>query len=131
PRLEDRQSLLRHFDTVRRELDTLPDSVAMDRFQQEAYEFVTGPAARDAFDIGREEPRLRDLYGRHTWGQATLLARRLVEAGSTFVTVHFGGWDHHWDLQAGMDNYLPKVDRAVSALFQDLDYRGLLDTTLV
>src|SRR5207253_6127652 len=115
----------------RRELDTLPDSVAMDRFQQEAYEFVTGPAARDAFDINREEPRLRDLYGRHTWGQATMLARRLVEAGSTFVTVHFGGWDHHWDLQAGMERYLPMVDSSVATLFEDLDERGLLATTLV
>src|SRR5204863_436766 len=53
------------------------------------------------------------------------------EAGSTFVTVHFGGWDHHWDLKKGYENYLPKVDRAVSTLFTDLDDRGLLDTTLV
>jgi uncharacterized protein (DUF1501 family) len=60
-----------------------------------------------------------------------LLARRLVEAGSTFVSVHFGGWDHHWDLQKGMENYLPRVDAAVSALFTDLDDRGLLETTLV
>jgi uncharacterized protein (DUF1501 family) len=60
-----------------------------------------------------------------------LLARRLVEAGASFVTVHFGGWDHHWDLQAGMENYLPLVDAAVSTLFTDLDQRGLLDSTLV
>ncbi len=131
PRLSDRRSLLQHFDTVRRELEPLPDAVAMDRFQQEAYEFVTGPAARDAFNIEREEPRLRDLYGRHTWGQSTLLARRLVEAGSTFVTVLYAGWDHHWDLQLGYENYLPRVDSAVSALFHDLDQRGMLDTTLV
>ena len=68
---------------------------------QEAFEFVSGPAARRAFDINKEDPKLRDRYGRHNWGQSTLLARRLVEAGSTFVTVHFGGWDHHWDLQGG------------------------------
>lgn len=131
PRLSDRRSLLQHFDTVRRELEPLPDAVAMDRFQQEAYEFVTGPAARDAFNIECEEPRLRDLYGRHTWGQSTLLAHRLVEAGSTFVTVLYAGWDHHWDLQLGYENYLPRVDSAVSALFHDLDQRGMLDTTLV
>jgi hypothetical protein len=131
PRLEDRRSLLQHFDTVRAALDSHPDTQAMDRFNQEAYQFVTGPAARDAFDISREEPRLRDLYGQHTWGQSTLLARRLVEAGATFVTVHLGGWDHHWDLQQGMENYLPKVDTLVSGLFEDLDQRGLLDTTLV
>ena len=86
----------------------------MDRFSQEAFEFVTGPAARQAFDIDKEDPQLRDRYGRHNWGQSTLLARRLVEAGSTFVTVHFGGWDHHWDLKAGYENYLPQVDSAVA-----------------
>jgi len=130
-RLEDRRTLLHHFDNTRRQLDILAESKAIDRFAQEAYEFVSGSAARRAFDIGKEDPRLRDEYGRHNWGQSTLLARRLVEAGSTFVTVHFGGWDHHWDLKAGMENYLPMVDSAVSSLFNDLDDRGLLATTLV
>src|SRR5262249_31729097 len=130
-RLEDRRGLLRHFDNTRRHLDTLPTSQAMDRFNREAYEFVTGPQARLAFAINREDPRVRDRYGRHSGGQSTLLARRLVEAGCPFVTVHFGGWDHHWDLQAGMERYLPMVDSSVSALFEDLDGRGLLDTTLV
>ncbi|MCA9112540.1 MAG: DUF1501 domain-containing protein, partial [Planctomycetaceae bacterium] len=69
--------------------------------------------------------------GRHSWGQSVLLARRLVEAGTTFVTVHFGGWDHHWDLKTGMESYLPRVDSAVSALFTDLEQRGMLDSTLV
>jgi Protein of unknown function (DUF1501) len=131
PQLSDRRTLLQRFDTARRELDTHIDAQAMDRFSEEAFEFVTGSAAREAFNIEREEPRLRDLYGRHTWGQSTLLARRLVEAGATFVTVMFAGWDHHWDLQAGYENYLPKVDSAVAGLFHDLDQRGLLDTTLV
>jgi hypothetical protein len=129
--LDDRRSLVRHFDHARRSLQALAESQAMDRFAQEAYEFVSGPVARRAFDIGLEDPRLRDRYGRHTWGQSTLLARRLVEAGCTFVTVHFGGWDHHWDLKAGMENHLPKVDSAVASLFRDLDERGLLETTLV
>jgi hypothetical protein len=130
-RLEERRSLVRHFDTVRRELDDRGTTRAMDRFAREAYDFVTGPRARRAFDIGLEDPRLRDRYGRHNWGQSTLLARRLVEAGSSFVTVHFGGWDHHWDLEAGMKNYLPMVDSAVTALFEDLQYRGLLSKVLV
>jgi hypothetical protein len=130
-RLDDRRSLVQHFDTMRRHLDGMAEVEAMDRFTQEAYEFVSGPAARRAFDIGKEDPRLRDQYGRHNWGQSTLLARRLVEAGSTFVTVHFGGWDHHWDLKKGMENYLPMVDSAVAGLFKDLDDRGLLETTLV
>jgi hypothetical protein len=130
-KLEDRRGLLDRFDTARKSLDRLPTAQAMDRFSQEAFEFVTGPAAREAFAIDKENPQLRDRYGRNNWGQSTLLARRLVEAGSTFVTVHFGGWDHHWDLQKGYENYLPKVDAAVAALFEDLDDRGLLDTTLV
>jgi hypothetical protein len=131
PRLEDRRSLVKHFDNARRQLDNLADTRAMDRFEQEAFEFVSGEAARRAFDIGKEDPKLRDRYGRHNWGQSTLLARRLVEAGSTFVTVHFGGWDHHWNLKQGMEANLPIVDSAVSALFEDLDDRGLLETTLV
>lgn len=130
-KLEDRRTLLRHFDDRRSRLEDLPTTRAMDRFAQEAYEFVAGPNARAAFDIGKEDPRLRDRYGRNTWGQSTLLARRLVEAGSTFVTVHLGGWDHHWDLKGGYENYLPKVDALVATLFEDLDDRGLLDTTLV
>jgi hypothetical protein len=130
-RLEERRSLTRHFDTLRQSLDQGGTAQAMDRFSQEAFDFVTGPTARRAFDIHREDPRLRDTYGRNNWGQSTLLARRLVEAGSTFVTVHFGGWDHHWNLQEGMERYLPMVDSAVSALFQDLQERGLLDQVLV
>lgn len=131
PQLEDRRGLLDHFDTLRHDLDQSGTASAMDRFQQEAFDFVTGPVARTAFDIGREQPRLRDRYGRNNWGQSTLLARRLVEAGSTFVTVHYGGWDHHWDLQRGYETVLPQVDAAVATLFEDLDDRGLLDSTLV
>jgi hypothetical protein len=130
-KIEDRRTLLRDFDKNRAALESNPTADAMDRFSRQAMEFVTGPAAREAFDIGKEDPKLRDVYGRHNWGQSVLLARRLVEAGSTFVTVHFGGWDHHWDLKAGYENYLPKVDAAVAALFADLDDRGLLETTLV
>jgi uncharacterized protein (DUF1501 family) len=130
-RLEDRRALATHFDTVRESLDNNATVAAMDRYSQEAFDFVGGAKARRAFDINQEEPRLRDRYGRHSWGQSTLLARRLVEAGSTFVTVHFGGWDHHWDLEKGYKDYLPKVDDCVSALFADLEDRGLLETTLV
>jgi hypothetical protein len=130
-RLDDRRGLLRHFDTARRHLDSLGESRAMDRFAREAYDFVSGPAARRALDINQEDPRLRDRYGRNSWGQSVLLARRLVEAGSTFVTAHFGGWDHHWGLKQGMESFLPMVDSAVATLFEDLDERGLLPSTLV
>jgi hypothetical protein len=130
-KLEDRRGLLSRFDEVRRTIDETGTFDALDRFQREAFELVTGPAARRAFDLSSEDPRLRDRYGRSSWGQCTLLARRLVEAGTTFVTVHMGGWDHHWDLKVGMEGYLPMVDAAVSSLFSDLDERGLLDQTLV
>ncbi|MFO0848595.1 MAG: DUF1501 domain-containing protein [Gemmataceae bacterium] len=130
-RLDDRRTLLARFDKTRATLDRHPAADTMDRFTRAAFDFVTGPAARAAFDLSKEDPKLRDRYGRDGWGQSTLLARRLVEAGSTFVNVHLGGWDHHWDLKKGYENYLPKVDAAVSTLFTDLADRGLLDTTLV
>lgn len=130
-RLEDRRSLLANFDHIRREVDRSGRFDAMDKFERQAYDLVTSPQAREAFDISKEKPEVRERYGRHSWGQSALLARRLVEAGTTFVTVHFGGWDHHWDLQAGYNNYLPKIDQLVSALFEDLSNRGLYDQVLV
>ncbi len=130
-RMEDRRTLARHFDDALRGLERSDLARTMDRHTQEAVEFVTGPTARQAFNIHQEDPRLREAYGRNPWGQSTLLARRLVEAGSTFVTAHFGGWDSHWNLQSRMQTALPMVDSAVSALFSDLDQRGLLETTLV
>src|SRR5262245_35101311 len=130
-RLQDRQGLAKTFDRLRRDLDSRGTMAAVDRFDRQAFDLVTGEAARRAFDINSEDPRLRDKYGRHSWGQSTLLARRLVEAGSTFVTVHFGGWDHHWDLKAAMDRYRPMVDRCVSVLFDDLTVRRLYDNVLV
>jgi hypothetical protein len=130
-KLEDRRSLVQHFDNACKQLEPLAESQGINHFQQEAFDFVTGARARNAFDIGKEDPRLRDRYGRHNWGQSMLLGRRLAEAGTTFVTVHLGGWDHHWDLQKSYERLLPIVDSGVATLFEDLDERGLLDTTLV
>ena len=130
-RLENRRQLASPFDTLRRGMEQSRTVAAMDKFDRQAFEMVTGEKARQAFDISREDEATRDLYGRHSWGQSVLLARRLVEAGTTFVTCHFGGWDHHWDLQKGMENYLPKVDQAVHGLFTDLTRRGLYDKVLV
>lgn len=130
-RLEDRQGLSRFFDKLRRDVDTRGTLSAIDRFDAQAYELVAGAAARKAFDINTEDPRLRDKYGRHPWAQSALLARRLVEAGSTMVTVHLGGWDHHWDLKASYERLLPIVDQMVAALFDDLATRGMSDQVLV
>jgi len=130
-RLEDRMRLRQRFDQLRRAADAPGAFDAVDHFQRQAFELVSGPAARKAFEISSEDPRVRDRYGRNSWGQSTLLARRLVEAGCTFVTVGFGYWDHHWGLEASMLHNVPRLDMAVSALFEDLSVRGLLDRVLV
>ncbi|HAV31009.1 MAG: DUF1501 domain-containing protein [Planctomyces sp.] len=130
-RLGDRRLLLTSFDRLRREADVSGAFESLDRFDRTAFEMVTGQRTREAFDLSQERPELRERYGRNSWGQSTLLARRLVEAGTTFVTCHFGGWDHHWDLKSGMENYLPKIDQLVYGLITDLSERGLLDSTLV
>ncbi|MCA9054847.1 MAG: DUF1501 domain-containing protein [Planctomycetaceae bacterium] len=130
-RLDDRRSLNASLDKVRREADQSGMMDAMDRFDQQAFDFVAGASARQAFDIQSESPEMRERYGRNSWGQSVLLARRLVEAGSTIVTCHFGGWDNHWNLQSAMEQYLPKVDRAIHGLLTDLQERGLLDKVLV
>jgi hypothetical protein len=130
-RLRGRRGLLEQVDRIRRGIDASGAMESMDRFERRAFELVSGSAAAKAFAIESEDPRTRDAYGRNTWGQSVLLARRLVEAGSTWVTVHFGGWDHHWDLKQGMESLLPRVDAAVASLFTDLDQRGLLEKVLV
>jgi Protein of unknown function (DUF1501) len=130
-RLANRRALLTGFDRLRRDVDARGLADAMDRFQRDAYEMVTSPAARKAFDIGSEDAALRERYGRTGLGQSALLARRLVEAGCTFVSVHSGGWDHHWDLKSGLEGRMPEVDRAVATLLTDLDQRGQRDRVLV
>jgi hypothetical protein len=130
-RLDDRKKLLARFDTLRRDIERDRAFESMDWFQREAIEMATGPAARKAFDLSAEDPRLRDRYGRNSWGQLTLLARRLAEAGTTFVTVHLGGWDHHLNLKSGYETWCPVLDAAVASLFTDLHQRGLWERTLV
>lgn len=130
-RLEDRRNLLSVLDGFRREIDQSGAIEAMDRFDQKAFQMVTGERARKAFDIAAEKETIRDQYGRHSWGQSALLARRLVEAGSTFVSCHFGGWDSHWNHQSRMEKVLPQVDQVVSALITDLSDRGMLETTMI
>lgn len=130
-RLSDRRALTTHFDQARKQVDKSRLMEATDRFGQEAYELVTGAHAREAFDIQSESTEIRDRYGRTSWGQSALLARRLVEAGSTIVTCHFGGWDSHWDHQKRMEDYLPRVDQIVSGLLTDLKERGLNEKVMV
>ncbi|MDR3618963.1 MAG: DUF1501 domain-containing protein [Paludisphaera borealis] len=133
-RLEDRRRMLAAMDQVRRDADTkLRD---LDAYHQRAFSMLTGRSVAKAFDISAEDPRLRDKYGRHTFGQSALLARRLVEAGTPFVTVNCVPWDHHGTApqlktEEGARKLIPPLDCAIGALIDDLIVRGLYDSTLV
>ncbi len=111
---------------------TTADSVnAMGTFYERAFDLVNSPAAREAFNIAAEAPEVRDRYGRNQAGQRMLLARRLVEAGARFITLSYGGWDHHQNITGNMRAQLPAFDQAFATLINDLDERGLLAETLV
>ncbi len=130
-RFARRRRLLERAEALGESAKATGKAKTMASYYEKAVDLVTSPEARKAFDISQEDPKTRDLYGRTHWGQCTLLARRLVEAGSTFVTVHYGGWDHHWNLQSGYESLLPQVDAAVAGLFTDLAQRGLDKKVLV
>lgn len=133
-RLKNRRAVLDRLDQSVSLLDgTLAER---DGAYQRAFDILTGPQARAAFDIAAESPKLRDRYGRHVYGQSALLARRLVGAGVTFVTVNCVPWDHHGTppqlkTEEGGKLLIPHLDRAIAALVEDLIDRGLFDRTLV
>ena len=104
---------------------------AVDTFYDRAYSLISSEKARDAFDINKEYAAIRDKYGRNTAGARMLLARRLVEAGTRFVTLTYGGWDMHSNIEGSIKGQVPALDQGFAALIEDLDQRGLLDTTLV
>jgi hypothetical protein len=133
-RLENRRDLLSAIDQYRRGLDA--GMADMTSHQQSAVNLLTSAAVRDAFDISAEPDAVRDKYGRHTFGQSALLARRLVERGVTFVTVNTEPWDHHGTANRlptaeGARLLIPPVDRAIAALVRDLIDRGQFERTLV
>jgi uncharacterized protein (DUF1501 family) len=145
-RLSDRRSLVAGFDRLRSEVDGSGQMDALDRFQQQAWDFVTSRETREAFDLDAEPRSVRERYGLMpefkaptpdrcgvpAWSQRLLLARRLVEAGVRLVTVDLRWWDTHVQGFDTMRNgFLPRWDRAFSALIEDLDTRGLLQTTMV
>jgi hypothetical protein len=136
-RLDDRQALLGAIDGLQRKVDRSGALETIDKFNREAINLLTSDRAKAAFDISKEDPKLREKYGRHKWGQRALLARRLVEAGVSFVTMQMqnpsipkaiGNWDIHavnghlFDDTAAR---LPVFDRAIAALIEDLYDRGL------
>ena len=139
-RLDRRRTLLEQIEQLRRTADASASrSSGIDRHRAMAYNLVGSEIVRRAFDLGQEPDETRDLYGMTLFGQASLTARRLVEAGGRFITVfwdEFGlagtGWDTHWDHFPRMkDELLPGLDRTFSGLLIDLDRRGLLEETLV
>lgn len=104
---------------------------AFDEYFEQGYNLVTSTEAQAAFDIAAESDETRDRYGRNSFGQRCLLARRLVEGGVPFVTVYDGGWDHHRDIFNALRKRLPSWDNTVATLIQDLKERGMLEDTLV
>ena len=130
-RVADRVGLLKQLDQTQRLIDSTGLMDSMDVYQQQALEMVSGPKAREAFDIEHESAATRDRYGRGPWGHYTLFARRLVEAGVRFVTVDMPHWDNHSGIEKGHGAKVPVVDQAVSALLDDLTDRRLLDDVIV
>ena len=140
-RLDDRMSLLQSFDQFRRDIDSSQQMASIDRFQQRAVQLLSSTATRDAFDLSQESNILRDRYGRNTLGQSALLARRLVEAGCSMITLDWGRvsrkfptWDDHGDAHhifKAMKSRLPVYDQAITALIEDIYQRGLDRRVLV
>jgi len=129
--VDSRRKLLESFDTLRREIDESGVMEGLSTFKTQALEMVAGNRMREAFDLGREAATLRDRYGRHRYGQSALLARRLIEAGARCVNINTGNWDHHNDIAKGLEDHLPPLDRAIAALVEDLDERGLLSDVAI
>jgi hypothetical protein len=144
-RIEDRHALLQHIDRLERTVDRSGSMDALDKFSQQAFNLLTNNQARQAFDLSREDPKLRERYGHHAWGQKSLISRRLVEAGCSFVFLQmdtptprwdaskyqpgqFWNWDSH-AVNCHLFNdarfRLPYLDQAVSTLIEDLYERGL------
>jgi hypothetical protein len=132
-RFAHRRDLRARVDRFRRFADKAAGdpAVAFDEYYEQGYNLMSSPDAQKAFDIHSEPEKVRDAYGRTAFGQRALLARRLVEAGVPFVTLYEGGWDHHETIFDALEKKLPPFEASIAALIEDLDQRGLLDTTLV
>jgi uncharacterized protein (DUF1501 family) len=133
--VESRSAFLQAVDRRYRELNDTVEHTNMDAFTAQAWKMILTPAVRDAFDLSKESDQMKERYGKDSIGQSCLLARRLVEAGSRFVTAagyHSTSWDTHSDNDKGhRDRLTPPLDRTLTALVDDLDERGLLESTLV
>lgn len=129
-RQHQRRELLHKLDALGRAMPAHPEFQALDRCEQNAYDMMVGDA-RKLFDLSSESDEVRERYGRNTFGQSCLVARRLVENGVPWVTINYKGWDTHKQHFEIMRRKLPEMDRGMAALLGDLADRGLLDTTIV
>lgn len=130
-RFNKRRSLLETVNAHFRQKEQADAIDAMDTFYDRAYSLISSKQAREAFDINKEDGKLRDEYGRNSAGQRMILARRLVESGVRLVNLTYGSWDMHTKIADNMRKQVPSFDQAYARLIRDLDERGLLDSTLV
>jgi hypothetical protein len=130
-RFTRRRNLLEAVDSHFRSMEKADSIDAMDSFYHSAYGLISSQKAREAFNIEKEDGKLRDRYGRNQAGQRMIMARRLVEAGVRLVTLTYGGWDHHNNIQSAFKNQGAELDKALATLIRDLDERGMLDSTMV
>jgi hypothetical protein len=129
-RQKARRELMHNLNTLQKALPGDPSLKAMDEAEGQAYELILGDAGK-VFDLGQEKDDLRERYGRNTFGQSCLAARRLVESGIPYVTINYPGWDTHRQHFQAMRQKLPQMDRGMATLLQDLSDRGLLASTIV
>jgi hypothetical protein len=134
-RIQERRSLLKIVDHAYRQKEQIAAFADMDTFVEQGLRLITSPEVKAAFDMSQESEKTKEQYGRHRFGQSVLLARRLVEGGCRFVTAagnKFNEWDtHSKNDHEHRENLVPKLDQALSALLEDLEQRGLLETTVV
>lgn len=129
-RQRDRRELLGTLDTLGKAMEGSPAFAKFDACEESAYNLILGDAGK-LFDLGQETSERRDRYGRNRFGQSCLMARRLVEQGVPYIMINYGGWDTHKQHFEIMNRKLPEFDRGFSALLEDLDEKGLLDSTVV
>ncbi|MCO8124476.1 DUF1501 domain-containing protein [Stieleria sp. TO1_6] len=132
-RFDSRQKIRDEIDTLLRYQDAAvaDPAIAVDEFYEQGMQIIGSPQAQSAFDIHQEPDVIRDAYGRDSFGQRALLARRLVGAGVPFVTLYHGGWDHHTKIFESLDKKLPPFEATIAALISDLKQQGMLERTLV
>jgi len=130
-RFSKRKDLLAAVDTHFRKLEKSDSLSAMDSFYQRAYAMISSKEAREAFNLAAESDALKEKYGKNSAGMRMLMARRLVEGGVRFVSLTFGGWDHHTGISKAMQGQMPQFDKAFAALINDLEERKMLDSTLI